>query len=251
MAMTIQIPAGVDAMEFLASFSSAFAESEEMQASLLGSLDSLRQAALLVGEPLGMLACLTAEEEAAAFLFYGLEAKGYSVPQYGKIQRHGDKLKLVLFAVAMHQYFFSRFPAELGSAIHIDRDGHKPKTRHVFNYSGYSIVQDDFLETIVTSGDEAGGHDSAINASVETVISDIIPTGFTTASYIKNLANRRNLCLYGDPNNKLKLNSAKDIVHYRSNCISMIVLGFLVFNSEAPTTSMKKLVDTMFEKMKK
>lgn len=251
MTITIQIPSGHDTVEYLASFSVAFSDHREMQSALLGTADSLRQAALLIGEPLGMLACLTAEEEAAAFLYYGLQVQGYSVPQYGKIQRHGDKLKLVVFARVMQQYFFSRRPAELGSVIKIERDGQKPKTSHIFNYSGFSIVQDDFLQTIVTSGDEEFGHDSAINASVDKVLADITPKGFTPMSHIKQMAKRRNFCLYGDPEKKLRLHSSKEIVRYRANCISMIVFGFLVFNSHAHTASMVKLVDNIFDRLKK
>lgn len=250
MAITIQIPKGVDAVEYLASFSASFRDHPDMQSALLGTEDSLRQASQLIGEPLGMLACLTAEEEAAAFLYYGLKAKGYSVPDYGKIYRHGDKLKLVVFAQAMHQYFFSNIPTDLGSAIRIERDGLKPKTSHVFNYNGYSIVQEDFLETIVTSGEGDGGHDVAINVAVDKVVNDITPSGFTLSSHIKKVSNRRNLCLYGDPERKLRLRHAEEINHFRANCVSMITLGFLVFNGHNPTSSMVKLVDCIFDKIR-
>ncbi len=250
MAITIQIPKGADAVEYLASFATSFTDHPEMRSSLLGAQDSLRQASQLIGEPLGMLACLTAEEEAAAFLYYGLKTKGYSVPQYGKIHRHGDKLKLVVFAQTMHQYFFSKLASDLGSAIRIERDGQKPKTSHVFNYNGFSISQDDILETIVTSGKGDGGHDVAVNAAVDEILSDITPSGFTTASHIKKVANRRNLCLYGDPDKKLRLRHAEELNHFKSNCVSMITLGFLVFNGHNPTTSMVKLVDCIFDKIR-
>lgn len=250
MAITIQIPKSVDAVEYLASFSAAFSDHPEMRSALLGVEDSLRQASKLIGEPLGMLACLTAEEEAAAFLYYGLKAKGYPVPQYGKIHRHVDKLKLVVFAQAMHQYFFSKMPTDLGSAIRIERDGQKPKTSHVFNYNGYSITQDDVLETVVTSGEGEGSHDVAIIAAVDQVLTDITPSGFTPASHIKKVANRRNLCLYGDPEEKLRLRHADEIIHFRANCVAMITLGLLVFNGQNPTPSMVKLVECIFDKIR-
>lgn len=251
MAITIQIPKGVDAVEYLASFSNFFCDHPEMRSALLGAEDSLRQASQLIGEPLGMLACLTAEEEAAAFLYYGLKAKGYPVPDYGKLHRHGDKLKLVVFARAMQQYFFSTMPKDFGSVIRIERDGQKPKTTHVFSYNGYSIIQDDILETIVTSGEREGSHDIAIKNAVDKVLADTTPIGFTPASYIKTAANRRNLCLYGDPENKLRLRYPEEIAHFRANCVSMIVLGFLVCNGQDPTTSMVKLVECIFDKIRR
>lgn len=250
MAITIQIPKSVDAVEYLASFSAAFSEHPEMRSALLGAEDSLRQAPKLIGEPLGMLACLTAEEEAAAFLYYGLKAKGYPVPQYGKIHRHVDKLKLVVFAQAMHQYFFRKFPKEFGSAIRIERDGQKPKTSHVFNYNGHSIIQEDVLETVVVTGGGRDGHDAAISSAVHQVLTDITPSGFTPASHIKKVANRRNLCLYGDPEEKLRLLHADEIIHFRANCVAMITLGLLVFNGQNPTPSMVKLVECIFDKIR-
>ncbi|NVK20524.1 MAG: hypothetical protein HWE30_17655 [Methylocystaceae bacterium] len=250
MTIAIQIPKDVDAVEYLTSFSTFFTDHPEMRSALLGTQDSLRQASQLIEEPLGMLACLTAEEEAAAFLYYGLKARDYSVPQYGKLHRHGDKLKLVVFAQAMHQYFFGKMPTGLRSAIRIERDGHKPKTSHVFNFNGYSVVQDDILETIVISGKGEGSHDVAINAAVDDILSDITPSGFTPGSHIKKVANRRNLCLYGDPERKLRLRHSEEINHFKTNCVSMVTLGFLVFNSPNPTSSMVKLVDCIFDKIR-
>jgi len=251
MTITITFPSGQDALEYLASFSAAFSDNLNMQSALLGAVDSLRQGALFIGEPLGLLACLTAEEEAAAFLYYGLQTKGYSVPQYGKIHGHRDKVKLLVFALAMHEYFFSHIPAEFESSIKIERDGQNPRTSHVFNHSGYSIVQEDFLETIVTAGDGEEAHDSAISTAVDKVLTDMTPSGFTPASHITKLANRRNLCLYGNPDQKLRVHSMEEINRYKGNCILMIVLGFLVLNSHATTTSMNKLVDDIFEKIQK
>lgn len=250
MAINVQIPHNVDAIEYFASFSPAFNDHPDMRSALLGVEDSLRQAALLVDEPLGMLACITAEEEAAAFLYYALKFKGYDVPQYGKIHGHVEKLKLVVFAQVMQKYFFGKMPVELSGAIRIERDEQRPKTSHILKYGSYTITQNDFLETIVTSGKGKVGHDSAINAAVDDVFADITPSGFTPKSHLKEVANRRNHSLYGDPSSKLRLQSAEEIEHFKENCCSMIVLGFLAFNSRNPTTSMVKLVTRIFEKLK-
>ena len=249
--LNIQIPKGQNTFDFLASFSNAFKDHPEMQSTLLGSKDSLRQAYQLMGEPLGMLACLTAEEEAAAFLYYALREKGYSVPNYGKIHRHRDKLNLVVFAEVLIKYFFGHIPAGIDNAIRIERQGENPRTTNVMNINGFEIFQDDILESIVAHGDEVGGHDAAVTANVDKVLSKITPPGFTISSHIKNMANRRNLCLYGDPKGKIRLQRGDEIVHFKENCISMLVLGFLVFNSKKPTVSMGKLVDYLFSKLRK
>ncbi|MCF1446669.1 hypothetical protein FS815_07500 [Agrobacterium vitis] len=248
MSITIGIPSGTDAIEYLTSFEAALTDYPEMRAALLGIKDSLRQALLLIGEPLGLLACLTAEEEAASFLYYCLIAKGYSVPKYGKIQRHNDKLKLLVFAVVMQKYFFT-LPAELEGTIRIERDGQKPKTSFVFTHGNHTIVQEDFLETIVTQGEGEDGHDHAVRFAVDDVLKHITPTGFTIGAHITKMANRRNFCLYGDPEKKQRLRSALEIDHFRANCVCMIVLGFLVSNSGSLTTSMIKLVAIIFDKI--
>lgn len=250
MTINISIPPNVDALEYFVSFSTILNEDPDMNSSLLGVADSLRQAEFLVGEPLGMLACLTAEEEAAAFLYYSLKSKGYPVPQYGKIQRHADKVKLLVFAQVVQKYFFSRMPDGLESVIEVARDGEGPKISRKFKFGEYIITQEDCLETIVALGEGEDGHDNAINNAVDEVLAEITPKGFTIVSHIRNLANRRNFCLYGNPEEKFRLISAESINHYKHNCISMILLGFLVYKGESTTVSMVKLVNNIFRKLK-
>lgn len=253
MSLKIQVPQDVDPEDlvgYFVSFESFFLNNEGMRNALLGVKDNLRQAALLLDEPLGMLACLTAEEEAATFLYYALQGKEYCVPEYGKLRRHPDKLKLVVFAIVTQRYFFSRMPSELSSVISVERDGQRPITCYKFYINGFECVQDDPLETVVTSGEEEGSHDHAVEASVTEVLADITRKGYTVNSYIKYLANRRNLCLYGDPTKKIRLQSTEELEHFKSNCISMIVLGLLVYNGNYPTPSMLKLVKSIFDKIR-
>ena len=98
MAITIETPADLDQIEYFASFAPAFVGNVEMRAALLGVCDSLRQALLVPLESLGMLACLTAEEEAATFLYYALLDKRYLVPVQDKLRRHPDKVKVLILA---------------------------------------------------------------------------------------------------------------------------------------------------------
>ena len=249
MTIEIQLPRGVDPIEYLASFAPAFAENEEMRAALLGVQDNLRQAALLPLEPIGMLACLTAEEEAATFLYSALLGKGYAVPKYGKLRRHPDKVKIVVFAHALHSYFFKRNPEELPSVIRVERDGTRPKTEQHRFFDEYVIIQGDPLATVIVTGNGDSGHDAAVGKAVSEVFSELVPGGASVKSHIKNLANRRNVCLYGDPDRKLRLKSGADVEIFKSNCIAMIVIGLLVFNGEGCTSSMNKLVESVFRKI--
>ena len=249
MTIEIQLPKGIEPIEYLTSFSPAFAKNDEMRGALLGVKDNLRQAEFLPLEPIGMLACLTAEEEAATFLYSALLDKGYKVPNYGKLRRHHDKVKIVLFVRAIHRYFFKRTLAELPSVIRVERDGDRPKTEQRRFFDNFVIIQDDPLATIVVTGQGESGHSAAIENAVSEVLSDVVPNGTSTKHHIARLANRRNLCMYGEPDRKLRFKSVDEIETCKQNCIAMIVVGFLIFNGSSCTPSMNKLVESVFRKI--
>lgn len=249
MAISFELPSSLDPIEYLTSFAPAFAKNTEMRAALLGVNDSLRQATLLPLEPLGMLACITAEEEAATFLYYALVSKGYSIPNYEKLRRHQDKVKFLILGQALIFYFFGNEHVEFPNAIRIERDGDQPKTTRRMRVGDFEIVQDDPLETIITLGDGESGHINAVESSVDAVLAGITPKGYTIKSHIDKIANRRNLCLYGDPDRKNKFQSESQIDHFKNNCIGLIILGFLVSNGKSNTSSMVKLVGSIFSKI--
>lgn len=251
MVVQVQMPQG-DAIEYLCSFASAFEKSPLMAGTLLGMGDSIRQAKLFICEPLGMFALLTAEEEAASFLYYALKSKGYSVPDYGKLHRHNEKFKLVIFAEAIHAYFFDKFPISASAVVRIENDEGRPKTTFRFPApTGHEIVVEDPLTMIVTTAvaDGNSGHNKAVQLSVDEVLEKVTPKGFTLNSHIKKTANRRNLCLYGDPKLKSRVKNESEVHHFTSNCVAMITFGFLIYNSEKPTTSMSQLVNYIFKKL--
>lgn len=220
-----------------------------MADALLGVGDSLRQASLIPNEPLGLFALLTAEEEAAAFLYYALREKGYAVKDHGKLQRHPEKVKLVVFAEALHRYFFVDFPISSEPVITIESDNGLPKTTFSFPLNGYQIIQEDPLAMIVTAGDGDAGHTKAVEGTVETLLRNLTPKGGSLRSHIAEIANRRNLCIYGDPIKKTRINSERERLHYITNSLSMIILGILVFNGKSRTPSMEKLVESLFRKI--
>lgn len=244
MAIEFQIPADVNAIDYFASFAGAFSDAPHMAASLLGVQDSLRQAALIPREPLGLLACLTAEEEAAAFLYYSLRSKGYPLPEYGKIQRHGDKAKVLIFAAAMEAYFFSSFFRK--AVLRISDDDGRPTVTLRFGLGKYEVVVEDALSIISTKGDDANSHETAVSEAVDRILSEIVPTGASLKSQIQSIQNRRNRCIYGSPADKDRMVDDSDMDHFVSNCAVMIVLGFLVMQGEGRTESMNKLVDRMY-----
>lgn len=245
MSTTIEIPSGVDLIEYLSSFAPAFAEKQGMRAALLGMKDSLRQASLFPLEPLALFACLTAEEEAATFLYFALREKGYRVPDFGRLHRHPDKVRVLVFAQAIFMYYFKHTPDGVSSVVRVDRDGAYPKvSRHVrVDAHELHMVQDDPLTTVITLGEGEAAHEKAILGAVDKTMDEITPKGFTIESHIKNLANRRNLSIYGDPAGKPRLKPIDGIAHFKSNCTGIVVLGFMVFNGSSRTPSMEKLVE--------
>lgn len=220
-----------------------------MHSALLGMRDSLRQADLIRLEPLGMLACLTAEEEAAAFLYYALRAKGYDVPDYGRLHRHDDKIKVLIFALTLYEYFFGLMPIELPRRIRLERDSGLPRTTLRWVIQDYEFVVEDPLEVIATIGDGKASHDAAIARVVQDALAKVIPKGMSTKSQIKKLANRRNLCLYGNPERKQSFQEIAEMDHFISNCISITLIGLLVYNGNSRTSSMVKLIHAVFEKI--
>lgn len=222
---------------------------KEMRAALLGVNDSLRQARLFPLEPLAMFACLTAEEEAATFLYYTLREKGYALPDYNKLHGHFDKTKILLLATALVDYFFNEAPEGFVSIVRVERDGEVPRTFRYFKSELHQVIikQLDPLETVKTQVSENDGHDAAVQMSVEKTLSGIIPKGYTLKSHLKSMANRRNHSIYGDPEKKLRLKSETEVNKFETNCASIITTGFLVLNGTSKTSSMQKLVTNVFD----
>lgn len=248
MSINIQFPLNTDPIDYLASFAPAFSQVKEMQDALLGVQDSLRQGRLVLLEPIGMLACLTAEEEAAAFLYYALRSKGYLVPDYGKLHRHHDKAKVVVLALAIYKYFFEK-SFEPETTIRVEAIEGRPKITRRIILDKWLIVQDEPLSTITADREGEDGHGSAIERAVNELFLEIVPKEHSIKSYLKYAANRRNLCLYGNPEVKPHLQGEEEFIQYKFNCIAMIVFGSMVFNSDERTSSMNKLVEKIYRKI--
>jgi len=248
MSVVFEFPTGSDPLDYVTSFAPAFAENENMRSALLGMRDSLRQAELLPAEPLGMLACLTAEEEAASFLYYALRHKGYAVTNYGKLHRHGDKIKVLIVALLLHKYFFNRLSLEFNPRVRLERAGDLPMLSLRMDVGDFEIIIDDPLDTITVIGKGDAGHNAAVERTAQEVLEDVVPKGMTLGSQIKYLSNRRNLCLYGDPGKKIRLEDGA-LEHFISNSISITIIGFLIFNAKGRTPSMHKLIENISQKL--
>ena len=248
MTLNISFPKDEIPIDYLASFAIAFKNIVLMHDALLGAQDSLRQANLIKQEPLGYLALITAEEEAASFLYYALREKGYAVPDHGKIQRHTDKVKMLLFAEVMMNYFFANFPLKDRAIFRIMRENDLPVTSLQIPINNYYVSIDDPLSTIFTVSNDETTNKLAIDKSVELLLEKYIDKGSTLKKCIDDLANRRNLSLYGNPTNKYRIHSESEIKAFQNNCIVMIALGFMVFNSNKCTDSMIMLVEIINKK---
>ncbi|MDP2079514.1 hypothetical protein [Pseudotabrizicola sp.] len=250
MAVELEFLTGIDPIDFFVSSADEVSACEKTCGALLGVGDSLRQARFLMGEPLGLFALLTAEEEAASFLYYCLLDKGYEIPNYGKIQNHLDKAKILILAETLVSYFFSREMAGIKRFVRFEKiEGLVSAYQH-FRLGDFHIRQDDPLETIKTHGNSPDKHDAAVEGAIELTLKKISPPGQSLKSQIKSIANRRNLCLYGDPSRKPRLGSQEEIDHFHNQCTAILALGFLVRNGAGRTSSMQKLTKKFFEMVK-
>jgi hypothetical protein len=106
----IQIPSNFEGglLPFLLSFSKVFTKQQEVKYCLDSVEDNIRQAHLLIGEPIGLFACLTAEEEAARFFYLCLQERAYELPRYDSLRAHQDKARILIWATVIEEYYFRR-----------------------------------------------------------------------------------------------------------------------------------------------
>tara|TARA_R100001224_G_scaffold38766_1_gene22071 strand:+ start:957 stop:1760 length:804 start_codon:yes stop_codon:yes gene_type:complete len=245
----LEIPKNVDVVEYLASFSSAFSQNQAMQKALGGVQDSIRQARLLREEPLGLFACLTAEEEASSFLYHAFLSKNYGLPDYGKLQNHGDKVKIFLLCMAIIHYYFREELVRDGLRVRIAREGKNPSITCYFPIAGHTAIIRDPFETVVTIGEGVGGFDQATDDAVDEVVKHASNGHKNLASAIRYLKNRRNRCIYGPLKLKYALRDDDELNQYISNAVSIIICGFIIYFKHQTTGSMGKILEKMFDRL--
>lgn len=245
----LEIPKNVDPLDYLASFAPAFSRHQEMQKALGGVQDSIRQAKLMREEPLGLFACLTAEEEASSFLYGALSSKKYNLPSYGKLTDHGNKVKIFLLCQTIIHYYFREDLVRDGLRVRFAQKGINPVITCYFPIADNTAFIDDPFEMVVAMGDGPEGFDHAIRDAVDTVVKQASDGHKDLASAVEYLKNRRNRCIYGPLRLKYALKDEAELRQYISNAVSVLACGFILHFKHQKTESMGKILETMFNRL--
>lgn len=249
MSLRIAFPPGVEPLEYITTFALAFDLDAKSRGALLGTADSIRQARLIPREPLGLFACMTAQEEAASFLYYALSARGHKVPHYGRLHRHPDKVKVLVAAIVLQNYFFTVLAADFPTTIRLASEAGLRNVTVEMEMAGYIVSRDDPFEMIAVVGTGLDGQQAAVDQVIQTVLSSMVSKGSSVRSAIGELANQRNLAIYGASDTKPRLSGERDIDRYIQTCVSLIAMAILVLNGSGPTESMDTLLSRLFEKL--
>lgn len=246
----LEIPKDSDVIEYLASFSPAFSKNQNMQKALGGVQDSFRQAKMMKSEPLGLFACLTAEEEAASFLYRALIAKEYDLPPYKELKDHGNKVKIFLLCKAIIHYYFREEIVASGLRIRIEGEKKRPLINCFFPISAeYKAVISDPFAMVVTRGKGDEGYNRAIHEAVDQVVQEASEGHRSLSSAIEFLKNRRNMCIYGPLKQKYALRDEDELTQYISNATSILACGFIIYFKSEKTDSMGRIIDKMFKRL--
>lgn len=247
--IALEIPKGQVAIDYLASFAPAFSSNQTMQRALGGVHDSFRQAWLIPKEPLALFACLTAEEEAASFLYHALVSKGYIFPDYKRLKDHGDKVKVLLLGQAIVTYFFPDVLLQDGLRIRISGSSKEPAVECYVPIGDYNATIVDPFSMIIQHGTGPEGFDNALAAAVDNVVDGVAKGHKGISSAVEVLKNRRNLSIYGPRWLKKAPKNDSDISHHVSNAVALLTCGFIIFFNHEKTEPMAKLLEKMFERL--
>lgn len=245
----LEIPKNVDVVDYLASFAPAFSRNQAMQKALGGVQDSIRQARLIREEPLGLFACLTAEEEASSFLYHALLSKSYNLPDYGKLQDHGNKIKIFLLCKAIIHYYFREDIARDGLRVRVTQKGNTPSITCYIPIADHAVIIHDPFEMVVAIGDGTERFDHAIRNAVDEVVKQASDGHKNLTSAVNYMKNRRNRCIYGPLKLKFALKNDDQLTQYISNAVSILVCGFILYFKHQKTETMSKILEKMFDRL--
>lgn len=257
---TLEIPKGYAGTitEYLASFSASFMKYQKAKAPLESAAQNIRQAKLLIKEPLGHFACITAEEEASMFFYQCLKYSGYKMPAF-EPTNHSDKATMMLWALVIQEHFFSAQAHMFGqlttkvrwegSTVAVSTHG----SFQIFNDAGsevYGVEIPNIFSMVATKDGLPEGPTIVANESVDLALDAALHGYDSIEDAIAELANRRNLCLYGRPDAKPVLDSLEALHQFDRNCCSIILLGFLVMQDDTKYPSLQLICDVAGEKLK-
>lgn len=250
----VQIPAEHDGslLSYLLTFSSSFTKMQEIKGCLDSVGQNIAQARVLIGQPLGLFACLTAEEEAARFLYLCLRKMKYNLPRYDRLTTHQDKARILLWAMVFEEYFFNFFESISDSYfLSIQKKGRDYSVEmHGRITKEHWVTIPNVLSIVATSG--RSENEPAEELSVRRVretYADVMKKSFgpnhNVAKVIEHIARRRNKCLYGKPKEKLYLADAAELETFETNCSLMVLLGFLIVQDNEKWPSVQLICDEL------
>lgn len=251
----IHSPENVNSLDYYISFKRSFTKNQTSISVINSVKDNLRQAELVKREPIGLFLCYTAEEEAATFVYLCIKERGYNIPDFKRLNSHHDKIKIFLLALCINTYLFSEILLEdalvlMMEEVPKDKSHPRHEIRAYTEVSGYQIAITDPILNIKTRGSGEEGLNRAVREDVEAALKSAgLKDNGTCDDMIKLLANRRNLCLYGEPKIKARLDSEEDIKIFENNCLFLICLGYMFLQTEKNSEAVQKIINYLFDKI--
>lgn len=256
----LEIPEGYPGTmtEYLASYSASFMKHQKAKAPLESAAQNIRQAKGLLEEPLGYFACITAEEEAAMFLYQCLKYRGYEMPAF-EPTNHSDKVTMMLWALAIQEHFFAAQASMFGElTMKLRWEGATAAVSthgnlQISNAAGtmvYGLEIPNIFSMVATKDGVPDGPAIVANESVNRALDTASQGWDSVENAISELANRRNLCLYGRPDAKPVLGSFENLKIFDRSCCSIIAFGFLVMQDAIKYPSLQLICDVAGERLK-
>lgn len=250
----IQMPKGHEGniLSYVLSFSNTFTSYQQLKGCLDSVAENIDQSKCLMERPLGLFACITAEEEAATFFFLCLKKRGYALPRYDKLTSHQDKVRMVIWGIVFEKYYFNIFESFLqDSCIRLSLKGRRVRiTLHGNLHERYSVEIPNVLQSVHADGKSKDKGDIDVERPViARMLAAALQENFgeenETIRIINQLARRRNKCLYGDPRKKMLLKNEDLLIHYENNCAALIIMGYLVFQDDEKWPSVQVICEEL------
>ena len=250
----IQMPKGYEGtiLSYVLSFSNTFTSYQQLKGCLDSVAENIDQSKSLLEKPLGLFACITAEEEAATFFFLCLKKRGYALPRYDKLTSHQDKVRMVIWGIVFEKYYLNVFDSFIqDNYVRLSlKDRRVRLSLHGNLHKKYSIEIPNVLQSIHADGKSKDKGDIDVERPiVARMLNEALKDNFNEingiSKIIDNLARRRNKCLYGDPRKKMVLKNEELISHYETNCAALIIMGYLVFQDDEMWPSVQVICEEL------
>jgi hypothetical protein len=212
-------------------FSKVFYESKILRYEyVLSAEQHLKDSYRIKTGPIALFTALTAEEEAATFLYHAFVHKGYDLPDLKRLRAHQDKVRVVLWAKALIEHCIAIADAiDPQGAFRVIYSEDKPIIAYHFCLAGHRGLVENILECIVS---QEGEMENPARQIVDAALQPTISSWGSIEKAVEGIANQRNLCLYGNPSEKpcISESGGWEVADY--NCASLIMLGVMIHQTE-------------------